>query len=83
MHFIDLKLEISYFLDMNEKQKDNLAKFAYDLAKITIAVTVITPLAKPGDFNILSLFLGLLAGISVACFGYFLDAEEVANNDNI
>lgn len=66
---------------MNEKQKDNLAKFAYDLAKITIGITVITPLAKPEVYNSISLSLGLLAGISMAYFGYFLDAAEVKNDD--
>lgn len=66
---------------MNEKQKDNLAKFAYDLAKITIGITVITPLAKPEVFNFISSLLGLLAGISIAIFGYFLDAAEVKNDD--
>jgi len=40
-----------------EKQKDNLAKFSYDIAKIILAITVISPIAKPETFH-LSLFIG-------------------------
>jgi hypothetical protein len=47
---------------MNTKQKDNLSKFTYDLAKIVIAITVITPMAKPEIMHVLSSVLGLLAG---------------------
>ena len=50
------------------KAKDNLAKFTYDLAKITIGVTVITPLAKPDVFNFLSSSLRLRSGVSITCF---------------
>jgi len=31
-----------------EKQKDNFAKYLYDISKIIIAVMVIGPIAKPG-----------------------------------
>jgi hypothetical protein len=50
---------------MNVKQKDNLAKFSYDLGKIVLAITVITPLAKSEAFHFLSTTLGLMAGASV------------------
>ena len=63
---------------MNGKQKDNLSKFTYDLAKIVIAITVITPMAKPGIMHVLSSMLGLLAGSCIAFFGYYLDSVEVA-----
>ena len=60
-----------------EKQKDNLAKFSYDIAKIIFAVTVVTPIAKPETFHSL-LFTGGLA-VTILCFifGYILDAKEV------
>ena len=67
---------------MNEKQKDNLGKFSYDLGKIVLAITVITLLAKSEAFQFLSTTLGLLASVSVVLFGYFLDSLEV-KNDNI
>jgi hypothetical protein len=67
---------------MNVKQKDNLAKFSYDLGKIVLGITVITPLAKSEAFHFLSTTLGLMAGASVAFFGYFLDSLEV-RDDNI
>jgi len=37
---------------MNEKQKDNLAKFTYDLARIVAGVAVITPLFQSGKASI-------------------------------
>jgi hypothetical protein len=40
-----------------EKQKDNLAKFSYDIAKIILAVTVVGPIAKPETFHF-ALFIG-------------------------
>jgi len=36
-----------------EKQKDNFAKYLYDISKIIIAVMVIGPIAKPESFNII------------------------------
>ena len=67
---------------MNEKQKDNLSKFAYDLGKIMLGITVITPMAKPEAFHLLSSILGLLAGACIAFFGYHLDSVEILD-DNI
>ena len=67
---------------MNEKQKDNLAKFAYDLGKIVLAITVVTPMARPDELYLWSTILGVLAGVSVVYFGYLLDSVEV-ENDNI
>jgi len=34
-----------------EKQKDSIAKFSYDTAKIILAITVISPIAKPEIFH--------------------------------
>ena len=47
----------------SEKQKDNLAKFSYDIAKIILAVTVFI-----GGFVVTVIFF---------VFGYMLDANEV------
>jgi len=60
-----------------EKQKDNLAKFSYDIAKIILAITVISPIAKPEIFHF-SLFLGgFVVTVLFFIFAYILDAKEV------
>jgi hypothetical protein len=60
-----------------EKQKDNLAKFSYDIAKIILAITVISPIAKPETFH-LSLFIGgFMVTMLFFVLGYILDAKEV------
>ncbi len=60
-----------------EKQKDNLAKFSYDIAKIILAITVISPIAKPETFH-LSLFIGgFIVTMLFFVLAYILDAKEV------
>jgi len=60
-----------------EKQKDNLSKFSYDIAKIILAITVISPIAKPETFHF-SLFIGgFVVTVLFFVFGYILDAKEV------
>lgn len=60
-----------------EKQKDNLARFSYDIAKIILAVTVISPIAKPETFHF-SLFMGgFVVTVLFFIFAYILDAKEV------
>ncbi len=60
-----------------EKQKDNMAKFSYDIAKIILAVTVVSPIAKPETFH-LSLFVGgFIVTMLFFILGYILDAKEV------
>jgi hypothetical protein len=60
-----------------EKQKDNLAKFSYDTAKIILAITVISPIAKPATFH-LSLFVGgFIVTMLLFVLGFMLDAREV------
>ena len=60
-----------------EKQKDNLAKFSYDIAKIILAITVISPIAKPEVFHF-SLFVGgFIVTLIFFIVGYILDSKEV------
>lgn len=60
-----------------EKQKDNVAKFSYDTAKIILAITVISPIAKPEAFHF-SLFIGgFVVTLLFFMLGYTLDAKEV------
>lgn len=60
-----------------EKQKDNLAKFLYDLAKIILGIMVITPLAKPEEINLSALISGIYIVILCFLYAYYLDGKEV------
>jgi hypothetical protein len=60
-----------------EKQKDNLAKFSYDVAKIFLALTVIGPLAKPEGFKLSAVIVGIVVAILFCVLGYLFDAWEV------
>jgi len=59
-----------------EKQKDNLVKFSYDVAKIILAVTVIGPIAKPETFHFQLFIGGLVVAILFFIFS-MLDGREV------
>jgi len=60
-----------------EKQKDNLAKFSYDIAKIILAVTVVGPIAKPETFHFALFTGGFMVTVIFFVCGYMLDANEV------
>jgi len=60
-----------------EKQKDNLAKFSYDVAKIILAITVVSPIAKPQTFHLLLFVGGFIVTMLFFILGYVLDAKEV------
>lgn len=61
----------------SEKQKDNVAKFFWDMAKVAFAVQVVTPLAKPEAIQTVSLAVGIIAGFVLALVGYVFDGMEV------
>jgi hypothetical protein len=61
----------------SEKQKDTLAKFFWDMAKVAFAVQVLTPLAKPEALRFYSLAVGFVAGLTLALVGYLFDGVEV------
>ncbi|MBW1738619.1 MAG: hypothetical protein JRJ69_13980 [Deltaproteobacteria bacterium] len=60
-----------------EKQKDNLTKFCYDIAKIILAITVISPIAKPEAFHIYLFIGGFIVTMLFSILGFILDAREV------
>jgi len=60
-----------------EKQKDNLAKFSYDTAKIILAITVISPIAKPETFHFVLFIGGFIVTILFFALGCLLDTKEV------
>ncbi len=61
----------------SKEQKDNLAKYCWDLSKITLAALGIAPLAKPETAEVHSILLGLFAGVIFAVLGYIIDGMEV------
>lgn len=60
-----------------EKQKDNLAKFFWDMSKVTFTLLVVGPFARPESFNSAGLLFGIVIGFVLALLGHFLDGREV------
>ena len=60
-----------------QEQKDNLAKYCWDLFKITLAALVIAPLARPEAVDLRGAILGFSVGVLFAVFGYILDGMEL------
>lgn len=60
-----------------KEQKDNLAKYCWDLSKIAIAALGLAPLAKPETMDLRTAILGFFIGILLAVFGYIIDGMEV------
>jgi hypothetical protein len=59
-----------------EKQKDNLSKFLYDMAKIVLASAVIAPMVNVSVFSYLTMLGGLLLAVLCFCAAYILDGKE-------
>ena len=60
-----------------DKQKDNLAKFFWDMAKVAFTLQVLGPFAKPESISLLGLVIGVSIGIALGLWGYILDGVEV------
>lgn len=60
-----------------EKQKDNLAKFFWDMSKVAFTLLVISPFATAESFSLLGLLAGIAVGFILAFVGHFLDGREV------
>ncbi|MBW8051500.1 MAG: hypothetical protein FVQ77_14410 [Cytophagales bacterium] len=63
------------------KQKDNLAKYLYDVSKIIFAVVVIGPFVKPESINIYVFLFGLSATIIFYIFASRIDMIKFKNNE--
>jgi hypothetical protein len=61
-----------------EKQKDNLAKFFWDMSKVAFALLVAGPFARPESLSLAGLVIGIAIGFVLAWLGYFLDGMEVS-----
>ncbi len=64
-----------------EKQKDNLAKYLYDISKVVFTVAVIGPIAKPENVNKFALLFGLLASIIIFTLASIIDTIKFMNNE--
>ena len=60
-----------------EKQKDNFAKFFWDMSKVTFTLLVIGPFAKPESLSSAGLLVGIAIELTLAFMGHFLDGREV------
>jgi hypothetical protein len=60
-----------------EKQKDNLAKFFWDMAKVALTLLVIGLFARPESTSVIGLVAGTTVGIALGVWGYVLDGMEV------
>lgn len=60
-----------------EKQKDNLAKFFWDMAKVALTLLVLGPFAKPDSISPVGLLSGTGISILLGLWGYVLDGMEL------
>jgi hypothetical protein len=60
-----------------EKQKDNLAKFFWDMAKVAFTLLVVGPFAKPESISAFGFLIGSGIGVDLGLWGYILDGMEV------
>lgn len=60
-----------------EKQKDNLAKFFWDMAKVALTLLFVTPLAQTGGLTLYQSIVGLVATCLLGMAGWLLDGQEV------
>src|SRR5262245_38172836 len=52
-----------------EKQRENLAKYFWDMSKVAFAVLVAGPFAKPESFSSAGLLVGIAIGLLLALWG--------------
>jgi hypothetical protein len=60
------------------KQKDNVAKFFWDMAKVAMTLFVIGPFASPERVGIVGAALGLVVTLALAATAYMIDGTEVS-----
>ena len=58
-----------------EKQKDNLAKYLYDISKILAAVAVIGPFVNPEKINKITFIFGIAFTIIIFIFASIIDSK--------
>ncbi len=60
----------------SDKQKDNLARFFWDLAKVEVTLTVVGPFTQPTGVKPTDAALGALVGMALCLCGYLLDGKD-------
>ncbi len=60
-----------------EKQKENLAKFFWDMAKVILTLVFVTPLAQTGGLTFRQAGLGLCGTFVLGLAGWLIDGKEV------
>jgi uncharacterized protein DUF6722 len=60
-----------------QKQRDNLARFLYDMAKIIVATSVLAPVVNLSAFSYATVAAGLVVAIASFCMAFYLDGLEV------
>jgi hypothetical protein len=58
-----------------QKQRDNLAKFLYDVAKIVLTIAVIAPVVNFSVFSYLTMIGGIVAAAIFFSAAFMLDGE--------
>jgi hypothetical protein len=61
----------------SDKQKDNLAKFFWDMAKVVLTLLFVTPLAQTGGLTFQQSALGLSATFLLGLAGWLIDGQEI------
>ena len=61
----------------SELQKQNLAKFLYDIAKIIFGVVVVAQIVKPEEFKAWVFISGVAAVVIFFFWAYILDGKEI------
>ena len=62
---------------MTLRQRENTAKYLYDLSKIVFAGAVLGDFIAWERFNVITLVFGATLSYSFLWWGYMLDGEEV------
>jgi hypothetical protein len=75
--FQQADVKVYTVLITTEKQKDNLAKFFYDIAKIDFAALVVAHIANPSGLKIWIFVTGILATIIPLIVALNLDRKDI------
>jgi hypothetical protein len=60
-----------------EKQRENLAKFFWDMAKVAFTFFGVTPFAQTQSLGLIRTLAGLITAFTLLIIGYILDGRKV------
>jgi len=61
---------------VNPKQRENLAKYSYDISKIVVALLVLGPLTRPEQVTVAGSLWSVVGAIAFLLLGLALDYKE-------